>query len=319
MPMDAADRTRYRRLQRERVERLGGVGPRALPAVTRQPSLPRIIHVHVDQGFDHVSVGQHLGVYGEDVLTFQDGCRLNRAYLRSRGLDRQRKVLVFGGTDPILRRICQSADQAFFESLRMPNVTAIISPFLSDYQHGEHRVGLDNRSIAQSFMGALLRHHLPGVFFTYLDRAVEYEDWLVEYFLLNPTQQYIATGFDRGAANNLRFWRDRIAMLQAVEARLGRPLRLVLSGVLTRLPFIRAASDAFPHRLHLLGQSVFLRSVNGSRLVGGRPSTWLRWKLDDRKYIRGWPLFDLNRRTLEQAIREEVDSFGDSASSQAAA
>ena len=82
-------------------------------------------------------------------------------------------------------------------------------------------------------MGFALRHGLPAIFHTYLENSPVHQDWLVEYLKLNPSQHFIATGFDRNAANNRKFARLRIRLLESVERRAGRPLHIVFHTLLT--------------------------------------------------------------------------------------
>ena len=310
LPSEISERDRYWQIQIELQERIGGIAPRGLPTVTAQIELPPIIHVHVDEGPTPVcSDHYHLGVYGKNVLQRSHCFHLNMEYLRLRGLASCKKVLILAGKDRFLTELCHRIDDSFFDTLKRPDVTAIICPFLSDYRHAEHRTGLDNRAIAQNFLEALLRRGLPGVFFTYLAESDEYVEWLKAYFTLNPTQCVIATGFDRGAANNELFVRRRLDILKSVEEAIDRPLQVVLSGIMSRLPLVAAASEMFPGRVRLLAQSVYLRSVKGSSLEW-LPSGQLRWRKHDRRFVPGWALFERNAATLRDAIEMQIPKFG---------
>ena len=65
--------------------------------------------------------------------------------------------------------------------------------------------------------------------------------------------------------------------MEQVQNRAGRPLRLVLHNVLSRIKVAQRASQVFPGRVHLLGRSVLLRSLKGSRLEIGTKgrSSWV--------------------------------------------
>lgn len=313
MPSEPGEAARFWEEQGQIVDRVDGVGPRALPPVAAQPDLPPIVHVHARQGPEPpISWPWPIGVYAKDVIRLGAAGRPpNDRYLRDRGLDGVVKALVISGTDPWLAKLCRGLGPPFFEGLARSNFGAVICPNLSAYHHAEHRVWLDNRAIVQRFMECCLQRGLPGVFHTYLEDAPEHARWLVRYFQLNPTQHVVATGFDRGGGNNPAFVRRRLEILAGVEQALGRPLRVVLANVLGRLAAIRAANDRFPGRVHLVGQSVFLRSVKGSELT--KRGDWLAWRRAAREYSRGVGLFLRNAEVLRGAIGEKVPGFFDGA------
>lgn len=308
IPPKKIEISRYWQIQNEKVTNIYGIAPRRLPKVINQPRIPRITHVHVDQGPLPVYSEYELGIYGKNVLRRTHSFRLNNEYLKKRNLYDQNKVLVLAGKDPFLRELCYNINNNFFDSLNRTDITAIICPFLSDYQHSEHRVGLDNRAISQNFLDSLLKHGLPGIFFTYIDDSEEYLRWLIEFFKLNPTQHFIATGFDRGAASNKSFVIRRLEILKSVEEAIGRPLRVVLSSIMTRLPLIAAASDMFPGRVHLVAQSVYLLSVQGCSLEWV-PASHLHRHERDERFAPGWELFEYNAQVLQTAIEMEIPKF----------
>lgn len=309
VPTDPGEKARFWDEQDRIVGRLGGVAPRALPPLVAQPDLPPIVHVHVKQGPEPPTPWPWpIGVYAKDAIRLgAPGRPPNERYLRDRGLDAARKVLVISGTDPWLAGFCRGLGPPFFVAVAQSNFGAVICPNLSAYHHAEHRVWLDNRAIAQNFMEACLVRGLPAVFHTYLEDAPEHGRWLVRYLELNPTQGIVATGFDRGGGNDPAFVRRRLEILAEVEQSLGRGLRVVLSNMLTRLWAIREASALFPGRVHLLGQSAFLRAVKGSLLT--YQSGVLRWREDAREYSRGTQLFLRNARVLQEAIADRAPSF----------
>jgi hypothetical protein len=302
---------RYWAEHRTRLKRIGGIDPQALPAVTRQPQLPSIIHVHPDQGFalEADMRGMTLGVYSKRAVSLsRTGCPLHDQYLRSRGLSDVRKFLLIGGEDRWLQRFSRGIGEEFFKSVASGNVCAVLSPNYSAFDHVEHWVWLDNRAIGQTFMRRLLERRLPGIFHTYLEDSSEHLQWLTEYLRLNPTQQFLATGFDRGGANDERFVARRLEMLAEVENSIGRPLHFVFCNLLTRLGWVRRLVDLFPGRVHLVGQSVFLRSVKGS-VLQILPDGKLIWKERAREHARGLELFRHNAAILEQAIRNRHPAF----------
>jgi len=311
VPDSELDLARYWAGHSARLKRIGGIDPQALPAVTRQPHLPPIIHVHPDQGFASEAGlrGMTLGVYSKRAVSLsRTGCPLHDQYLRSRGLSDVRKVLLIGGADRWLQRFSRGIGEEFFKSVASGNVCAVLSPNYSAFGHVEHWVWLDNRAIGQTFMRRLLEWGLPGIFHTYLEDSSVHLQWLTEYLRLNPTQQFLATGFDRGGANDERFVARRLEMLAEVENSIGRPLHFVLCNFLTRLGWVGRLADLFPGRVHLVGQSVYLRSVQGSELQI-LPNGKLIWKERVKEHTRGLELFRHNAATLEQAIRNRYPAF----------
>ena len=311
VPTDPGESARFWEEQGRIVGRVGGVGPRALPPVAAQPDLPALVHVHVKQGPEPATPWPWpIGVYAKDaILLGAAGRPVNARYLRDRGLDGVPKVLVISGTDPWLAAFCRGVGPQFFDGLASWNFAAVICPNLSAYHHAEHRVGLDNRAIVRRFLECCLERGVPAAFHTYLEDAPEHARWLVRHLELNPTQRVVATGFDRGGANDPAFVARRLEILAGVEQAIGRPLRVVLANVLGRLSAIRAAHRLFPGRVHLVGQSVFLRSVKGSELV--RSGGWVAWRPDAREFARGVGLFLKNAEVLRGAIAEQVPGFFD--------
>ena len=309
VPTDPGEMARFWDEQDRIVGRLGGVAPRALRPLIAQPDLPPIVHVHVKQGPEPPTTWPWpIGVYAKDVVRLgEEGRPPNDRYLQDRGLDAARKVLVISGTDPWLAKFCRGLGPPFFAGVARSNFGAVISPNLSAYHHAEHRVWLDNRAIVQRFMETCLELGLPAVLHTYLEDSPEHDRWLVEYFLQNPTQRCVATGFDRGGANSREFVSRRLAILGRIQQSLGRPLTVVLSNILTRLWAVKEASDIFPGRVHLLGQSVFLRAVKGSVLTYQAGA--LKWREDAREHPRGGELFLRNAGVLQEAIASLIPKF----------
>jgi hypothetical protein len=253
--------------------------------------------------------GMTVGVYSKRAVSIgQSGCPVNERYLRSRGIWAIPKVLVIGGKDRWLRGFSRGVGDEFFSGLTSANISAIVCPNYSAYRHVEHWVWLDNRAIGQRFMGLLLERGLPGIFHTYLEDSRVHIDWLVEYLRQNPSQHFIATGFDRGGANGPKFVSRRLDILTEVERRVGRPLHVVLSNLLTRLCWVNDLAAKFPGRVHLVGQSVFLRSVQGSELYLSA-NGHLNWRERAEGYERGVKLFQHNADILERAIREKCPDF----------
>ena len=117
---------------------------------------------------------------------------------------------------------------------------------------------------------------------------------------------FIATGFDRNATG--KFLRRRIELLSEVQNDIGHPLSIVLNCVLTRLPAIQYASRFFPGRVHLLGQSVFQRSVKGSTLALS-PRQIFTWEKHDTRFSRGTETLRHNMKVLEEAIATIAPDF----------
>mgnify|MGYP001098922230 CR=1 FL=1 len=198
--------------------------------------------------------------------------------------------------------------EPFARSVQDLGFSAVIGPNLSAYLHSEHRVWLDNRAVCQLFTEFSLRHGLPVIFHTYLEDSLVHQDWLVEYLRLNPTQAFIATGFDCKGGNNSRFVARRIRLLERVQDRAGRPIRIVLHNVLSRVRVARLAHQAFPGRVHLLGRSVVLRSLKGSRLefdAAGRSS----WVKASAGHSPGLELFLQNANRLDEALADMIPGF----------
>jgi hypothetical protein len=301
---------RYWALQEERVRRVGGVAPRALPPVVAPPVLPKLTHILGREGTNpDAGWGRTVGVYARNALgDIRRGCAIRGEYLRARGLLQADKVLVVSAEDDWLNRFCGKLGEPFARSVREAGFSALIGPNLSAYRHAEHRVWLDNRAVCQLFMEFSLGRGLPAVFHTYLEDSTIHQDWLVEYLRLNPTQEFVATGFDCKGANNSRFVRRRIRLLERVQDRAGRPIRIVLHNVLSRIRIARLAHQAFPGRVHLLGRSVLLRSLKGSRLefdAAGRSS----WVEASAGYAPGLELFRQNARRLDEALAEVIPGF----------
>lgn len=310
IPPKHIEQRRYWDQQRDTIRVLGGVGPRQLPPLRRQPVLPRIVHVHVDQGHEETAEwSRPLGIHAEDALRHGEaGCPLDEGYLETRGLSRCLKVLVVSGKDELLSRISANVGAPFLDSVAREDIGGIICPNLSAYHHVEHRVWLFNRAIVQNFMAALLERGLPGIFHTYLEDAEPHQRWLIEYLRLNPTQRFLATCFDRGAANNQPFVRRRLRLLAVVQEAIGRPLSVVLSNVMTRLWVVQDASEFFPGRVHLLAPTLFQKSVHGELLVRTGPRR-MKWRRRAMAVPRGNELFRRNAAVLASVLEEVVPGF----------
>jgi hypothetical protein len=301
---------RYWALQEQRVRRVGGVAPMALPPVVAPPVLPKVTHILGREGTNlDAAWGRTMGVYARNALgDLRRGCAIREDYLRARGLLDVAKVLVISAEDDWLSRFTRKLREPFARSVREMEFGAVIGPNLSAYQHAEHRVWLDNRAVCQLFMEFCLGHGLPAVFHTYLEDSAIHQDWLVEYLRFNPTQEFLATGFDCMGGNNGRFVRRRIRLLERVQARAGRPIRIVLHNVLSRVVIARLAHQAFPGRIHLLGRSVLMRSLKGSWLefdAAGRSA----WVVASAEHAPGLELFRQNARRLDDALAEVIPGF----------
>lgn len=296
--------------QRRDIAIVGSVDPRQLPPVHRQPQLPRITHVHVNQGPQpRASWSQPLGVYAKDAFSHTpEGCQLSAQYLNSRGLRNCPKTVVITGRDRFLARVCANARGPFLDSLSRPDVTSIMCPTLSAYDYAEPRVWIMNRAIVQNFMQALLERGLPGVLHTYLQDTEPDQRWLIEYLQLNPTQHFLATSFDRGMANSASKTRLALKLLREVQDAVGRPLHIVLGVLMTRVHAIKEACKLFPSRVHIIGQTVFMNSVKGSLLLHTQAGR-LKWQPRAMAFPRGKVLFARNAALLAQVMRERVPGF----------
>lgn len=312
IPHEPEHESRYWALQSEKVRRVGGVAPRPLPPVEVQPVLPKVTHILGREGINPDTAWcRTMGVYARNAVGDQRRkCEVSPAYLGKRALLDEAKVLVVSAEDDWLNRFTRNVGEQFARSIRELGFAAVIGPNLSAYQHAEHRVWLDNRAVCQLVTEFSLRHGLPAIFHTYLEDSLIHQDWLVEYLRLNPTQEFVATGFDCRGGNNARFVRRRLRLLERVQDRAGRPLRIVLHNVLSRIRVVRYASEVFPGRVHLLGRSVLLRSLKGSRLeIGsdGRSS----WIVASSGVRPGLELFRENARCLEDALADAIPGFFD--------
>lgn len=310
IPDDDHELARFWQMHRERSALAGGTAPKALPPVRCRPRLGKVTHIHPKVRFPlPLSNAQPVGVYAKDVVgQLKAGFGVRPALLEKRGLSGIPKVLVISAKDDWLVRFCRHVDEPFARSILSDNFTAVMGPNLSGYHHTEHFAWLDNRSICQQFAGFALRFGLPAIFHTYLEHSPIHQDWLVEYFNLNPSQHFLATGFDRQGCSNPKFVRARVKLLAAVEERIGRPLHIVFHTLMTRLNYVKLAHDAFPQRVYLLAQSVVLRSVKGSSLSftqDGRSA----WKECDPTYSPGVELFNHNTRRLDEALADFVPGF----------
>jgi hypothetical protein len=312
IPDDAQEAVRYWQIQRERVALAGGQAPQALPPVRLQPRLAKVTHIIGREAFRAgLSVHQDVGIYARNAVgRLRNGLVVRPEVLEKKGLHALPKALVISDRDDWLAGFFHFAGNPFAASVLEHGFTAVMGPNLSGYHEVEHWVWLDNRALCQLFMGFALRHGLPGIFHTYLENSPVHQDWLVEYLKLNPTQHFIATGFDRNAAKNLRSARQRIRLLAEVERRAGRPLQVVCHNLMTSLRFIKLVHAAFPHRVHLLGRSVVMRSYTGSSLIFRSDGT-SDWIVRDMNFQRGMELFNHNARRLEETLANFIPGFFD--------
>lgn len=303
------DRKFFWELENQKVDWLGGIDPKALGRVLRQPRLPLVLHVHSGSCPWTTPWRRTLGVSAKHVLDADRGYRLNSRYLRKSGLTLCPKVLQFTGKDPLLRRLLEGCGEQFLSSLNRCDIQAIIVSNLSAYDHADHSTWLDNRAMCQNFLNVLLRAGLPGILHTYLEDAPVHQGWLVDYLRLNPEQHYIATGFDRRRGQSISFVERRLQMLAEVEQAIGRELHIVLCSVLMNLKAIAAASRLFPGRVHLVSQSVFMASVKGRRIEWDRRSGCINQSETDWRYSQGQELFLVNARRFDRLLRERVPLF----------
>jgi hypothetical protein len=248
----------------------GGVQPQALPPVTSAPALPRFLYIqqpergHLRHGSDEMPVG----IYGRRLITLNDpGCPIRRELLSKHGLSTRKLSLVLSGDDTWLRIFLSRLGPEFFRTACEIEFQGIIGPNLSAYGHSEHRVWLLNRAVCQAFQREMLLHGLPAILHTYLEDAPEHIQWLTEYLQLNPTQEYIATGFDHDADNDAAFVERRIEILLEIQRRVHRPLNVAFGGLMTRVALIDKASDAFPGRTHFYASSIYNRSRKGGSVL----------------------------------------------------
>jgi hypothetical protein len=312
IPVNDQEAARFWQIQRERVAATGGTAPQELPPIRFQPRLAKITHIIGQGAFPaQQSVTQNFGVYARNVVgRLRHGLVIRPEPLKKKGILTQPKILVISDRDEWLSNFFRYAGNPFATSVLEHQFTAIMGPNLSAYHEVEHWVWLDNRALCQQFMGFALRHGLPAIFHTYLEDSPTHQDWLVDYLKLNPSQHFIATGFDRHATRIPRFVRRRFRLLQEVERRSGRPLHIVLHTLMTSLKNIKLAHAAFPQRIHLLGHSVFLRSYKGSSLSFKQDGT-SKWLEQDMKYGRGIELFNHNTRQLQEAVADFIPGFFD--------
>jgi hypothetical protein len=312
IPAEPDHAARHWKLQEEKVRRAGGVAPRSLSPVSSRPELPRVTHILGREGVNRgYAWDRTMGVYARNAIgDLRRGSEIQADYLENRGLLGAPKVLVISGEDGWLNRFCQTLDASFARSVRGMSFSALIGPNLSAYRHAEHRVWLDNRAVCQLFMQFALNHGLPAIFHTYLEDSAIHQEWMVEYLRLNPTQEYIATGFDCKGGNNARFVRRRIRLLERIQHQAGRPISIVLHNIVSRIRIAKMAQEAFPGRVHLVGRSVLLRSLKGSRLdfdPEGRSS----WMARSAGHQPGMELFRENLRRLDQALAAHIPAFFD--------
>lgn len=308
MPAIGVERERFWIMQQDMMVRIGGVEPRELVPLRCQINLPRFIHVHMDTGLrDEIEWGMTLGVNAVDAVKIRAvGCPVSLSYLAGRGLSNTAKILMISAKDGWLQKFYSGLGVEFFESVRRADFQAVVCPNLSAYHHTEHRVWLDNRALIQRFMERLLEKGIPGIFFSYLENAPVHQRWLTEYFRLNPSQQVLATGFDRKARG--AFFEQRMRLLAQIEQDLGRPLRIILNCVVSRIQEIRLASRLFPGRVHLMGQSLFHKSYRGKLLTVGERGH-IQWSNGGDRFLPGPELFSHNARALEEALSIEAPDF----------
>lgn len=303
----------YWRSQTKRVRDVGGMEPLPLANLFVQPRLPKVTHI-VQRG-DKLDPREPrptvLGVRASDVLgPLKVGLSVQRAKLARRNLLDIDKVLVITAKDNWLDGFVKFVDRPFATSVLQLNFSAVMGPNRSGYHHNEHSVWLDNRAICQTFMKLALEHGLPAIFHTYLEDSHLHQDWLVEYLKLNPSQKFIATGFDCNGTNNDRFVERRIQLLQEVESRAGRKLHVVLHTMMTNLKLIRYAHNAFPRRVYLLGQSVVRDSFMGTSLRFSADGASMR-TYRDPNFKPGLSLFNWNTVRLNEALARFVPGFFD--------
>lgn len=294
----------------ERIAKLGGVEARACPGLQRQPELPRVLHIHASStNYGIVDRVESVGLYGSDVIRLDlKGCPVSLDRLVALGADTRPKVLVLSERDAWFQKFLNRVGEEFFSSVSGPTFTAVIAPNLSFYGHSEHRVWILNRALIQNFTEVMLSRGIPGVFFTYLDESKQDFDWLVSYLRLNPDQHFLATGFDRGSANDANFLTSRLLLIAKIQSEIGRPLNIVLGNIIAREHAIGLAADLFPSRVHLAAASIVQRSIDGSELVRSA-SGWVTWQKRSYAYGRGAALFAHNRRVLEAAIARRFPKF----------
>ncbi|WP_422932188.1 hypothetical protein [Singulisphaera sp. PoT] len=278
-----------------------------------QPRLPKVTHI-VQRG-DKLDLREPrptiLGVRASDVLgPLKEGLCVQHAKLARRNLLNIDKILVITAKDDWLNGFIKFVDQPFAKSVLRLNFSAVMGPNRSGYHHNEHSVWLDNRAICQTFMKFSLTHGLPAIFHTYLEDSSVHQDWLVEYLRLNPSQKFIATGFDCNGTNNDRFVERRIQLLQEVEGRLDRKLHVVLHTLMTNLRLIKYAYDAFPKRIYLLGQSVVRDSFMGTSLRFSTKGASMR-TYRDPNFKPGLSLFNWNSARLNDALASFIPDFFD--------
>lgn len=299
--------------ERRRVEAVGGMEPQRLAPLLLQPRLSKVTHI-VGRGehFDpRELMPSSLGVYASDVVSdLKDGFHVQRELLAKRQLLDVEKVLVISAKDEWLRGFTRFVDRPFADSVLWLDFAAVMGPNLSGYHHNDHSVWLDNRAVCQQFMKFALERGLPAIFHTYLEDSMVHQDWLVAYLERNPSQKFIATGFDCNGTNNTRFVERRIQLLQEVQSRVGRKLHVVLHTVMTGLRLIKYAHDAFPKRIYLIGRSLVRDSFSG-KSIHFRPDGASARTPRDPDYRPGMALFKHNARMHADALADFIPGFFD--------
>lgn len=280
IPHDPADEARFWSNRRTYLDILGGIEPKRVSEPKKLPRLPQITHVHAESRLDfEFNWPSPMAIDAKDFIHIRHGeARFRIEKLRERFRDSQRLILYFSSKDPwYVGNLHKLMKRKFFDDLATADFDAVICPNLSCYGHSYHYVWQQNRAIIRNFYELAVESELPVVFFTYLEDSKPNQEWLTEFYQLNPFITTIATGFDRKAASNRCFAEIRFRLLQEIQDRIGRPLDILLTSALTSRLAVRRACSHFPGRVKLLGSSIFLRALKGSQLYS-TPNDALRWR-----------------------------------------
>lgn len=241
------------------VAEAGGIEPRRLPPLARPVILPRWFQIigtnrplfrlmlpEAGVNLTRVCQGRQM-----PPLAFQEGHALPDMASSAPGVP-----LVYFGRDSWFQDQAGWFDLASFQALALLEPGAVIGPNLSAFVGAEHRVWLINRAICQTVAGRMIEAGLPAVIHLFFEDLSHDVEWAAEYFRMNPTQNHLATGFDYDGDKSAANVDLTLEALQKIERAVGRPLHVVLNGVLTRFELIERVERLFPERCTFCGSSV---------------------------------------------------------------
>ena len=255
------------RLMRRLVAEADGIEPRRLPPLARPVVLPRWFQI----------IGTNRPLFRlirpEAGVNLTHACRSRQmppmAFGKGRALsemasDSPGVPLVYFGRDSWFQDRVGWFDPASFQALALFEPGAVIGPNLSAFAGAEHRVWLINRAMCQTVAGRMIEAGLPAVIHLFFEDLSYDVDWAAEYLRMNPTQHHLATGFDYDGDKSAANVNLTLEALQKIERAVGRPLHVILNGVLTRFELIERVERLFPKRCTFCGSSV----ATGTSLSG---------------------------------------------------